>query len=69
MKYNNLLKQLKVEVKKIYIVQVWFQNQRAKMKKMQKKARLDAKNNNNKDGDCVDEKPDKIKDDDHSKLN
>ncbi|XP_073975596.1 LIM homeobox transcription factor 1-beta isoform X2 [Rhodnius prolixus] len=50
----------------VRIVQVWFQNQRAKMKKMQKKARLDAKNNNNKDGDCVDEKPDKIKDDDHS---
>ncbi|KAK9499598.1 hypothetical protein O3M35_002613 [Rhynocoris fuscipes] len=50
----------------VRIVQVWFQNQRAKMKKMQKKARLDAKNNNNKDGDCGDDKPDKIKDDDHS---
>ncbi|XP_024085372.1 LIM/homeobox protein LMX-1.2 isoform X2 [Cimex lectularius] len=50
----------------VRIVQVWFQNQRAKMKKMQKKARLDAKNNNSKEGDCMEDKTDKIKDDDHS---
>lgn len=39
--------------------QVWFQNQRAKMKKIQKKQRLD--NKNNKDGACGEEKSDKIK--------
>ncbi|XP_054276109.1 LIM homeobox transcription factor 1-beta-like [Macrosteles quadrilineatus] len=51
----------------VRIVQVWFQNQRAKMKKIQKKQRLDQKNNN-KDGDCSDEKGDKIKmkEEDHS---
>lgn len=46
----------------VRIVQVWFQNQRAKMKKIQKKARLDSKNNNNsKDGDNCDDKLDKMK--------
>jgi hypothetical protein len=37
------------------------------MKKIQKKARLDSKNNN-KDGDSMDEKSDKLKEDDHSKF-
>ncbi|KAL1117283.1 hypothetical protein AAG570_004609 [Ranatra chinensis] len=44
----------------VRIVQVWFQNQRAKMKKMQKKAK-----NNTKDTDSLDERPDKLKEEDH----
>ncbi|KAJ9596893.1 hypothetical protein L9F63_012074, partial [Diploptera punctata] len=43
----------------VRIVQVWFQNQRAKMKKIQKKARQD--NKNNKDDECSDEKIQKTK--------
>lgn len=41
------------------IYQVWFQNQRAKMKKIQKKARQE--NKNNKDDECSDEKGQKTK--------
>ena len=54
-------------INRILCDQVWFQNQRAKMKKIQKKARLDAKNNN-KDGDSMDDKSDKLKEDDHSEF-
>ncbi|XP_014277883.1 LIM homeobox transcription factor 1-alpha isoform X2 [Halyomorpha halys] len=50
----------------VRIVQVWFQNQRAKIKKMQKKHRLDQKNNNNGKEMDLEEKSDKLKDDDHS---
>uniref|UniRef100_A0A146LC18 LIM homeobox transcription factor 1-beta n=1 Tax=Lygus hesperus TaxID=30085 RepID=A0A146LC18_LYGHE len=57
----------------VRIVQVWFQNQRAKMKKIQKKARMDVKNNNSgsnggrTDGDTTDvHKSERIKDEEHS---
>jgi hypothetical protein len=40
------------------ICQVWFQNQRAKMKKIQKKARQE---NKNKDDECSDDKSQKTK--------
>lgn len=51
----------------VRIVQVWFQNQRAKIKKMQKKHRLDQKNNNNNGKEIdMEEKNEKLKDDDHS---
>lgn len=50
------------------IDQVWFQNQRAKMKKIQKKARQE--NKNNKDDDCSDDKSQKtkVKEEEQSKL-
>jgi LIM homeobox transcription factor 1 len=41
------------------IRQVWFQNQRAKMKKIQKKARQE--NKINKDDECNDDKSQKTK--------
>jgi len=43
------------------VFQVWFQNKRAKMKKIQKKARQDGKG---KDGDSGDDKKIQIKDED-----
>ncbi|XP_075229749.1 uncharacterized protein LOC142329227 [Lycorma delicatula] len=52
----------------VRIVQVWFQNQRAKMKKIQKKARLDSKSNG-KDSDCSDDKCEKPKKDDDQSSN
>lgn len=41
------------------IHQVWFQNQRAKMKKIQKKARQE--NKNNKEDECSEDKSQKTK--------
>jgi len=42
-----------------FIHQVWFQNQRAKMKKIQKKARQE--NKNSKEDDCSEDKSQKTK--------
>ncbi|CAB0011738.1 unnamed protein product [Nesidiocoris tenuis] len=51
----------------VRIVQVWFQNQRAKVKKIQKKARMDAKNNNGARNEEIADnvKNERIKDEEH----
>ncbi|BES98580.1 LIM domain [Nesidiocoris tenuis] len=53
----------------VRIVQVWFQNQRAKVKKIQKKARMDAKNNNGARNEEIADnvKNERIKDEEHSR--
>lgn len=55
-------------MKQCYIQQVWFQNQRAKMKKIQKKARQD--NKNGKEVGIEEEKEQKlkVKEEEHSKF-
>ncbi|XP_046998518.1 LIM/homeobox protein Lhx3-like [Schistocerca americana] len=51
----------------VRIVQVWFQNQRAKMKKIQKKARQEGKPGSGKEEDLLDDKTKaRIKEEEHS---
>ncbi|XP_049814062.1 LIM homeobox transcription factor 1-beta, partial [Schistocerca nitens] len=51
----------------VRIVQVWFQNQRAKMKKIQKKARQEGKPGSGKEDDLLDDKSKaRIKEEEHS---
>ncbi|EEB11737.1 Insulin gene enhancer protein ISL-2, putative [Pediculus humanus corporis] len=49
----------------VRIVQVWFQNQRAKMKKIQKKARQE---NKSKDSDSGDDRKPKLKEEDSNEI-
>lgn len=55
-------------MKQCLVQQVWFQNQRAKMKKIQKKARQDNKNGKEIGTEEEKEQKMKVKEEEHSKL-